>query len=121
MILTVLACLFCEGAISVFGVVCGEGLSRLFLCEEVTIALCIASTPSVCVIRIPAPSRLPFFLRAPFVVSQAVFASLRSHLDFVALTEEVPRLRKYLTRRFAAPNGVLTAEVEAKLERESVS
>ncbi|CAM9924387.1 unnamed protein product [Pylaiella littoralis] len=45
-----------------------------------------------------------------------VVSSLTSHLDHVALTEEVPELRKYLTKRFAAPGGVLTPEVEDYLD-----
>lgn len=57
----------------------------------------------------------------PHVVPQFVITSLRSHLDLVAFTEDVPRVRKYLTTRFAAPNGKLTPEVEAALDRESVS
>lgn len=48
-------------------------------------------------------------------------ASFRSHLDLVALTTEVPQVRRYLTKRFAAPNGALTPEVEAALERGAVS
>ncbi len=48
-------------------------------------------------------------------------ASFQSHLDLVALTTEVPQVRRYLTKRFAAPNGVLTPEVEAALERGAVS
>ena len=54
-------------------------------------------------------------------VAQAVFASLRSHLDLVAFTEEVPQVRRYLTKRFAAPGGVLTPEAEAALDRGAVS
>eukprot|EP00903_Cladosiphon_okamuranus_P012879 g12027.t1 len=49
-----------------------------------------------------------------------VAASLRSRLDLVALTQDVPRLRRYLTKRFVAPNGTLSLEVEAALERESL-
>lgn len=51
---------------------------------------------------------------------QAVIAALQDNLDIVAFTNEVPRLRKYLTKRFAAPGGILTAEAEAALDREAV-
>lgn len=66
-------------------------------------------------------SALWVFAVAVRVAPQAVFASLRSRLDLVAFTEDVPRVRKYLTKRFAAPNGQLTPEVEDALDRESVS
>ena len=56
-----------------------------------------------------------------FVAPQALVASLRSHLDLVAFTEDVPGVRRYLTKRFAAPNGQLTPEVEEALDRGSVS
>lgn len=68
----------------------------------------------------PACSHSPLCLYL-LVVPQAVFASLRTHLDVVAFTEDVPRVRKYLTKRFAAPGGQLTPQVEDALDRESVS
>lgn len=55
------------------------------------------------------------------VSPQDVAASLRSHLDLVAFTEDVPRVRKYLTKRFVAPNGKLSPQVEAALDQGSVS
>eukprot|EP00752_Nemacystus_decipiens_P007781 g6949.t1 len=51
---------------------------------------------------------------------EAVVTSLRRRLDLVAFTPDVPRVRKYLTKRFAAPNGQLSPEVEETLDRESL-
>ncbi|CAM9828975.1 unnamed protein product [Ectocarpus fasciculatus] len=48
---------------------------------------------------------------------EEMLESFRKHLDLVAFTGEVPQVRRYLTKRFVAPNGILTPPVEDALGR----
>lgn len=77
-----------------------------------------------CTLPAFAPGLIGCLFLSPLLLlsaAQDVFASLQSHLDLVAFTNEVPRIRRYLTERFAAPGGVLTEEAEDALARGAVS